>query len=277
MRVISSPQNPAFKGLKQLLAPRGIKKAQRALISGEKVVREALRLCPESCVAWITSPKHDVPPPASVPRLSHYRLSPDLFRALDSFGTRFPLLVVSPPPLETWDPGQGLSRGFSLLVPFQDPENVGSVIRSAVAFGVDRIILLRESAHPFHPKSLRASAGAVLRARLAAGPGLDELPAELPLVPLSQQGTDLLAFRFPPTCGLLPGLEGRGLPPRWRENAVSIPMGRSVESLNAAAAVAIALHQWSRTRPRTRAPGSGNAARPGPLGGSRWKREPGSS
>jgi tRNA G18 (ribose-2'-O)-methylase SpoU len=117
-----------------------------------------------------------------------------------------------------------------------------------VAFGAARVILLAGSAHPFHPKALRASAGAVLAAPLAAGPAIDALPMDLSIVPLSREGKDLGAVAFPAASALLPGVEGPGLPEPWRPLAVAIPHRPEVESLNAAVAVSIALYVATRGR-----------------------------
>jgi tRNA G18 (ribose-2'-O)-methylase SpoU len=132
-----------------------------------------------------------------------------------------------------------------VLVPFQDPENVGALIRSAVAFQADHVVLLAECAHPFHPKALRASGGAVLGAPLLQGPALAALPDSLPVIPLSGEGADIAGFRFPAQGALLPGMEGPGLPAAWRERGVSIPIA-GVESLNASVAAGIALYLWRR-------------------------------
>jgi tRNA G18 (ribose-2'-O)-methylase SpoU len=240
---ITSRQNPEFKRLKLLLSGSGIRKEQRALVSGGKLVADALRLHPDRATAWITSGTRGPEPPVS--RLAHLRFAPELFGELDVFGTRSPLLVVAPPVPEAWDPGAGLPPGRSVLVPFQDPENVGAVIRSAVAFEADHVILLAECAHPFHPKALRASGGAVLGAPLLRGPALSALPETLPVIPLSREGTDIARFPFPAAGALLPGMEGPGLPAAWRGRAVSIPVA-GVESLNASVAAAIALYLWRR-------------------------------
>ena len=96
------------------------------------------------------------------------------------------------------------------MVPFQDPENVGAVVRSAAAFGAAQVILLAESAHPFHPKALRASGGAALAVILREGPSLSEIPDELPILSLSAEGTPLQEAEFPPAFGLLAGMEGPG-------------------------------------------------------------------
>jgi tRNA G18 (ribose-2'-O)-methylase SpoU len=256
---ITSPENPTYKQWRRLLAPGGVKRGERALVSGAKVVAEAFRAFPERAEAWIVAGR-EMPPAPPGSSLPSFRLAPELFAALDVFGTRSPLLVLRPPEIARWEPDHGLPDGLSLFVPFQDPENVGGVIRSAAAFGVARVILLAGSAHPYHPKSLRASAGAVLRAPLAAGPRLVDLPSTLPLVPLSAEGKPLSPEAFPPVCALLPGLEGPGLPEAWRGRAVSVPHRREVESLNAAAAVAIALYVWSQ-RPASGPRGTSGARR----------------
>jgi 16S rRNA (guanine527-N7)-methyltransferase len=145
-----------------------------------------------------------------------------------------------------WAPSEGFPPGVSVLIPSQDPENVGAAIRSAAAFGAVQAILLGESANPFHPKALRASGGAVLSLPLRQGPALDAVPHELPIVALSAEGADIRQAAFPAAFGLLVGLEGPGLPEPWRRRAVRIPIRPEVESLNAAAATAVALYEWKR-------------------------------
>jgi len=174
-----------------------------------------------------------------------YQLAPPLYETLDLFGTSYPIVLVKIEEVPKWTPSEGLSEGCTLFVPFQDPENVGAVIRSAVAFGAAEIVLLAEAANPFHPKSVRASGGAVFRANLLEGPSIQDLPDDLPVVPLSKEGKRISDFKFPAKFGLLPGIEGPGLPDRFRKTAVSIPISRQVESLNAVVATAVALFVWA--------------------------------
>jgi 16S rRNA (guanine527-N7)-methyltransferase len=156
------------------------------------------------------------------------------------------LLLIGLPEMPPWTPADGFPAGVSVIIPFQDPENVGAAIRSAAAFGAAQAILLAESAHPFHPKALRASGGAALSLPLRPGPSLQALPPELPILALSAEGVDIRETTFPEAFGLLAGLEGPGLPEAWRRHAVRIPIRPEVESLNAAAAVAVALYEWKR-------------------------------
>lgn len=245
-QAVTSESNAQFKSIKKLLGSRGIKKAGQGLMSGEQPVAETIRRFPERCLVWITREDRTPPPPGSPDRMAWLQLSSALFEQLDIFGTRGPLLVIQIPPMPVWQPEDGLPEGCSVLVPFQDPENIGAVIRSAAAFGVDQVILLAESAHPYHPKALRTSGGTVPLVRLLEGPALNTLPTDLPIVALSAEGEPLERIDFPETCGLLAGLEGQGLPDPWRAKAARIPIDPEVESLNAAVSVGIALYEWKR-------------------------------
>jgi 16S rRNA (guanine(527)-N(7))-methyltransferase RsmG len=248
LKKIDSEQNDNFKDLKKLLQSRGIRKEGKAIVSGRKQVEEALRDFPHRCLGWISSGENDPPPEILSSSFIWYQLARPLFKELDIFGADSPLLLMEASPLPLWNSSEELPLGCTLMVPFQDPENVGAVIRSAVAFGVSQIILLAESAHPYHPKALRASGGAVLRARLFLGPSIQDLPADLPMVSLSAEGDNISNRTFPDRFALLPGIEGPGLPDRWRAHAVSIPLRGGVESLNAAAATAIALYLWAHAQ-----------------------------
>lgn len=250
VRMVESGENPVFKSLKKLCDSRGVKKSGSALVSGEKIVREMIEKHAEFCQSWI-GPVDGAHPPADLsPDVEWLQLSPDLFRILDIFGTGFPILRASVPAISRWDPSEGFPHGCSLLVPFQDPENVGAAVRSAAAFGASQVIFTAESAHPFHPKAIRASGGAVFSIPLRSGGSVTELTEELPLVVLSAGGRNITGIEFPDAFGLLAGIEGPGLPDILKKNSVGIPMVRDIESLNAAVAVSLALYEWHARRAR---------------------------
>lgn len=245
VREILSATNPTFKQLVALHTGRGIRRAGLALIAGAKPIEEALREAPARCVAWISDPAEG--PTSAVPRnVAWYRMSRELLRRVDVIGTGPPLLLIRVPEFPTWSDAEW-PRGCTLFVPFQDPENMGAILRSADAFGVSQIVLLAEAANPFHPKSARAAGGsALLRLRFARGPAIAALQCEkAPLLTLSAGGREIGSSVFPETFGLLPGLEGPGLPETLRGlDALRIPMVPGVDSLNAATATAIALFLW---------------------------------
>jgi 16S rRNA (guanine527-N7)-methyltransferase len=245
-RMIQSADNDTYKLLRGLQAARGIRKSGQALVGGVRYVQEILHEFPDAALAWVTCGP-PAPPPDAPAHLQWLQLTPRLFRDIDSVGTGPPLLLVRVPQIPVWS-DDTWTPGCTLFVPFQDPENVGAVLRSAAAFGVSRVVLLREAAHPFHPRSLRAAGGsAVFRTEILQGPSLVDLRVSgAPLFALSAEGTDIGSFTFPPRFGLLPGLEGPGLPDGLRgPRALRVPMQPGQESLNAATATAIVLYLWS--------------------------------
>ena len=239
---IASRSNPGFKAFARLLSGQGVKKHGLSLLSGLKQVQEVLREFPERCEAVLFSGDHSLPIPEGVKR---YRLGRDLFRELDVYGTAQPILVVRAEPLPDWDEEKGPS-GCTLLIPFQDPANVGAVIRSAAAFGVSQVVVLKEGAHPYHHKSLKVAGSALFRVPILAGPSITKLGrGAFPIICLSSGGMKIGSYVFPPAFGLVPGLEGPGLPSNLRHlPSLSIAMEPGVESLNAATATAIALYVW---------------------------------
>jgi 16S rRNA (guanine527-N7)-methyltransferase len=232
------------------LSGRGIRKHGQALIAGPRLTAEVLTRFPERVVSWLT-PLDGPPPPAeTADRLTWLRLASPLFKELDTAGTHAPLLKVQVPEIPEWSDETPWPEGCTLFLPFQDPENVGAALRSAAAFQVARVVLLREAAHPFHPRAIRAAGPAVFQVPLFQGPSIHELSSnQAPLWPLSADGDDLGSVRFPDRFGLIPGLEGPGLPDHLRQRpGLRIPIAQGVESLNAATATAVALYAWNSQR-----------------------------
>jgi len=245
-REITSENNSTFKVLRSLLSGPGITREGQALIAGVRPVGEILGQFPERAVAWVSTA--DEPPPrAGLPWL---RLKKALFREIDFAGTKRPMLLVTAPALPRWSNDLAWPEGCTLFIPFQNPDNVGALIRSAAAFGVARVVLTEGSANPFHPKASRAAGTALFQLPLFTGPSLAALQ-ELakPLVTLSMEGRPLSDVLFPPSFALLPGAEGPGLPETLRgTTCVAIPMQAGVESLNAAMATTIVLYAHDTAR-----------------------------
>lgn len=144
-------------------------------------------------------------------------------------------------------PASALVLGLAGLT---NHDNVGAAFRNAAAFGADAVLLDHAGCDPLYRKAIRVSAGAALItpfARLgpeAAWPALaDRLGLEL--LALSPAGRETLGDLVPPRRTLLLlGTEGPGLPAALmaRARTVRIPMAAGFDSLNVAAAGAIALH-----------------------------------
>jgi TrmH family RNA methyltransferase len=135
----------------------------------------------------------------------------------------------------------------------QDAGNVGSILRSASAFGFTQVAALKGTALLWSPKVLRAGMGAHFALRLVEG--LDEQHIDTLRVPLlatsSHQGDWLHRAALPWPCGWILGHEGQGVSPALQARArlhIRITQPGGEESLNVGAAAAICLHASAAAR-----------------------------
>ena len=133
----------------------------------------------------------------------------------------------------------------------QDAGNVGSILRSAAAFGVAQVLAVKGTAALWSPKVLRAGMGAHFALRLVEGLEADALLAlQVPLVATSSHGgVDLPVAALPKPCAWVLGHEGQGVSPRLLQRCaltVRIPQPGGEESLNVAAAAAVCLYESAR-------------------------------
>ncbi len=139
-----------------------------------------------------------------------------------------------------------------------DPHNFGAIVRSAVAFGVDAILTLKDRAAPVTPVVVRASAGATEHARIVRVTNLSRALSALrergrQVIGLDAAG-ELDVDGLPPTTSgrvLVIGSEGSGLRPGVRKQCdglARIAMGSTIGSLNASVAAGIAIRAAARQR-----------------------------
>jgi len=126
-----------------------------------------------------------------------------------------------------------------------DPGNVGTVLRSALAFGADSVAIGPDTADPYGPKAVRASMGAIFSVPLARVRAVGELPGER--VALVARAGQPLRGRAAAT--IVVGAERTGLPDEVVaacERIAHIPIAS--ESLNAAMAATVALYELTRIK-----------------------------
>ncbi|WP_309083299.1 RNA methyltransferase [Chelativorans sp.] len=133
-------------------------------------------------------------------------------------------------------------------------DNMGAIFRNAAAFGADAVILDSDCCDPLYRKAIRVSVGAALKVPFARGGSaaaiVEALAAQgFETLALSPSGKhDIATIERAPRTAVLLGAEGPGLPPTLLERlpSVRIPMRADFDSLNVAAASAIALHRLWR-------------------------------
>ena len=148
-----------------------------------------------------------------------------------------------------------MHRGVASVVldRVQDPGNVGSILRSAAAFGFGQAVALRGTAALWSPKVVRAGMGAHFRLRLVEGVDAESLDTlALPLLGTSSHaGERIDRAEIPWPCAWIFGHEGQGLSVDVQGRCAQLlriaqPGGE--ESLNVAAAAAVCLHESARRR-----------------------------
>ncbi len=147
-----------------------------------------------------------------------------------------------------------------VLAGLQDPGNLGTILRSAEAFGSAGVVLGEGTVSPFNSKVIRASAGSMFRLPVilakAAG-GLEEISAKLRaqgvrlIATSSHKGTPINQANLIGPAAVFLGSEGSGLPRAvlaQTDELIAIPHTPQVESLNAGVAGSIVLYEAARQR-----------------------------
>jgi tRNA(Leu) C34 or U34 (ribose-2'-O)-methylase TrmL len=247
---IASPSNPRVKSWRKSVAGN-VRKTGRTLVAGQRIVTEVVALVGADA-RWLVPDKFKGTLPGS-PDLVRCLLTKEIFKELDLFGTGYPMLEVDVANrVKSFT--APLASGLHIIVPTQDPTNVGAIVRTAVGLGVAGIHLLPSAAHPFHPRTVRASAGTVFAAPLTNLSHLSAMDdSHCPVYALDAHGEPITSAKLPATAALIIGQEGRGIEaldfgelsnlPR-----LSLPM-RGIESYNAGVAAALAIYEWCRQHP----------------------------
>lgn len=144
------------------------------------------------------------------------------------------------------------------LSSIRDPGNLGTMIRTANAFGVDRVFISRDSADLYSPKVIRAAMGTVFRQgltivddELSFASEMRSAGCSLYAAALNREAVKLGSFPLPERVCFAVGNEGHGLSEAMiaaADRTVFIPMAPGCESLNAASAASVLIWEMCRGR-----------------------------
>jgi TrmH family RNA methyltransferase len=271
--VITSRDNKWLKSFRAALRGAGLKEGDPIGIEGPKLVEEALRWGLEVEALLVSASgegdlERILKATAERPRI--LRTSDRLFAGVA--GTDAPQGVAALVKQPSWGfddilrgaPAQDGSykAGLALvvaLVGVQDPGNVGTIVRSAEAFGATGVVTTRGTADPWSPKALRSSAGSALRLPVLRGMAIPILltqlrVAEVRILAATSNRTvsgENAVWDFNERVAIFVGNEGAGLPTELEcaaDARISIPISETVESLNAAVAASLLLYEAARHR-----------------------------
>lgn len=190
-----------------------------------------------------------------MPQAAIYTGSRDLLAALTGYKlTRGVLCAMRRPAERSIAEIAATARRIAVIDSVTDTTNIGAIFRSAAALGMDAVALTRQSCDPLNRRSIRVSMGAVF---LVPWAWIDDPVADLKSLGFTTAAmalradsvnVDNPALMAEDKLAIILGTEGDGLADRVIESAdytVCIPMAHSVDSLNVAAASAIAFWQLS--------------------------------
>ncbi len=256
--MLSSRQNPLVKQIRKLHRSKERREQGRFLLEGSHLVEAAGAVgLPLAILCYTEHWRSQYPHlfdtlSQTVERLE--LVSPEVLKSIATTVEPDGVIAIAPrPPAQTLEFTQlGL-----VLETIQDPGNLGTMIRTAAAVGIDGLLLSQDCVDVDHPKVLRASAGQWLRLAIATSPDLlsdlTRYKAQgmqiIATVPSAQKTYWEIDFGQPSL--ILLGNEGAGLSPAVAaiaDQQVTLPLAPGVESLNVAIAAALMLYEAKRQR-----------------------------
>ena len=284
VRIVQSKQNIRLKELRRALAcpgrdlsgaisqdksgAAGRDRRSLAGIEGPNLLEEALRAGLRLDCVFIAQGAEHLLEGLRLPESADVLLVPrELLNSVLATETPQPVAALVEPPEWSWEQLLGLrEKAASLLAlatplvivlaGLQDPGNLGTILRSAEAFGATGVLSLPGTVSAWNPKAVRASAGSLFRLPLISASAEDCLArlraAGVKILSTAVDGAeaaDRIDLAGP--VALIIGNEGNGVPEEvasQADQAVTIPCPGPVESLNAAVAASVLLYEASRQR-----------------------------
>lgn len=246
MEHITSLKNPKVAAWKALKDRKGRRESGCFLVEGRKMVEEALASAFDVETVLVQEGM-ELPDGLTMPV---YELPAHVLAAVCD--TKTPQGIAA---VVRMKEQSALGKHIVVLDGVQDPGNVGTIIRTADAAGLDGVLLSTQCADVFSPKVLRATMGSIFRTNLRT---TDDLPGEL--TKLREKGYSILSSQLDGTpfyerekvaerFALIIGNEGNGVSEQVQQTAthrVRLPMRGGAESLNAAIAAAIMMYELMR-------------------------------
>jgi TrmH family RNA methyltransferase len=272
---ITSRTNARVKALRASFSGKARLPGELAGVEGEHLISEALRSGLSLDTVFVRAGSE-----ATLDRLSlsglqadHVvLLSSDVFNSVvetespqgiaatvatpDPYQSTGDWLDADAPVMNSYHRRHGTFPPILVLESLQDPGNVGTLLRSAEAFGVSWIIMTSDGVNPWNPKAIRASAGSIFRVHIMRFP-LESLRKTLmesesesyAAVAPGQGGKSLFATNFDDAGFLIVGNEGSGISAETLALAkVRVTIPCKTESLNAAVAGSVLLYEAMRQR-----------------------------
>ena len=245
--------NPRIAFARELLTKKGRKAHARFAFEGPTLLHEALEAGAHVESVFVTAGEYDdasAVARAEARGAAVYAVDERTMQRISDLETPSGIVAIAPLQLE---PAASLFQAPGIvlaLADVSDPGNAGTLLRSAEAFGIQRVVFGSRGAEPHLPKVVRSAMGALFRVRLAVA-SADEIAQHVSnwqVTGLTSEGEPLSGLKWAVRSLLLVGSERRGLG-TWQRlctRFAAIPMRGDAESLNAAIAGSIALYEAAK-------------------------------
>ena len=259
---ISSPQNPGVKRVMRLRSKKGRDAKNLTIVEGVREVRQALAAGFRFSAVYVC-------------REGVYRCPPEIIQELEAakikvfdtactvydkiaYGDRIEgvLALVEPPEIKLSDLALGANPLLIVLERVEKPGNLGAILRTADAAGVDAVIVCDELCDIHNPNVIRASLGAIFAVPTVSCTSQEALTffrerGIKTIAAVVQANENLFIKDLTGPCAIVLGSEQDGLSDLWVKNSdikLRIPMKGKVDSLNVSVSAAVMVYEAVRQR-----------------------------
>jgi TrmH family RNA methyltransferase len=253
---ISSPQNGQLKRWKKLLTKKGRQNQGNYLVEGLHLLQEAQKSQVKLASIIVEEGYQDAEHILSDfdEKVPVFQLSRSLFLQLAE--TEQSQGIIAEVHMPDWDIEEQIAKSKCMLLldEIQDPGNLGTILRTAAAAGVDCVLLGRGTVDVFNSKVVRSAMGALFRLPAMEADLMEWIP-KLKERQIAVAGTSphngIYAFDyvFPDKAAIVLGNEGRGIQDAILtqiDQAIRLPMPGSAESYNVSVTTGMILYEYMR-------------------------------
>lgn len=239
--ILTSLQNPVVKEVVALQDKKNRAASGLIILEGEKSITGALEAGLKLESVFYENEKYA----SQFPAAAKYKVNEKILAKISSTSSPAPVLAIVKRPLAE-------IRGNRLIVleNIKDGGNLGTIIRTAAAFGLDGIFLAGDCVDAFDTKTIRASVGTIFKIPIAASDNFAAFKKSHTFISTVVDGGNdvkaLESFEFPEKFLLFFGSEAQGLSPALQDltnEKITIKMAKNVESLNLSVSVGIILNK----------------------------------
>lgn len=246
MEIIQSVKNPRVKEWKKLLTKKGRDKSSTYIIEGEHLIEEALKT--EEIVEFMIEEDLHIPDFFMFREIPVTKITPEISKAISA--TETPQGIFSVCRKKTAKVDVNTHKRLLFLDGVQDPGNIGTMIRTADAAGIDAVIFGEGSGDLYNPKVIRSAQGSHFHLEIETG-NLQEWIDLCKAANIPVYGTALengVSYKEVPATdsfAVIVGNEGAGVAPdilQQTDKNLYVPIYGQSESLNVAIAAGILLY-----------------------------------